>query len=127
MEIDEFKCNSANVTVLDLSRYPKLKTLRIGDYSFEYVNVTKLIGMSELESVVIGKLGFYRSFGTFYLKDCPSLKKLKMGCHSFSDYTVIEIENVDALETITMGLVKDWSWNFYSASLELKSILTHIE
>ena len=39
-------------TELDLSRYPKLKTLTIDSLSFKNVNVTKFIGMSELESVV---------------------------------------------------------------------------
>ena len=94
----------------------------------------KLVGLKQLASVVIGKNSFTKKKGgwghdpnrRFYLKDCPSLKSLKVDQISFCDYGVIEIENVDALETITMGLVKDWSWNFYSASLELKSILTHI-
>ena len=63
----------------------------------------------------------------FYLKNCPKLKSLKMGRYSFSDYTVIEIENVDALEVIEMGELDDYSYVFYYASLELKSILIHSE
>ena len=35
----------------------------------------------------------------------------------------IEIENVDALEVIEMGDLNEYSFNFYSATLELKSIL----
>ena len=50
-----------------------------------------------------------------------------MGGYSFSDYTVIEIENVDALEVIEMGVSSYGSYNFYYASLELKSILIHSE
>ena len=61
------------------------------------------------------------------MKDCPKLKSLKMGRYSFSDYTVIEIENVDTLEVIEMGELNEWSYNFYHASLELKSILIHRE
>ena len=122
-------------TSLDLSPFCKLYQLEIGKDCFTFVDEVKLVGLKQLASVVIGKNSFTKKkdgwghdpYRRFYLKECPSLKKLKMGCHSFSDYTVCEIENVDALETITMGLVKDWSWNFYSASLELKSILTHIE
>ena len=45
-------------TELDLSRYPLLKTLLVDEFSYKNVNVTKLIGMSELESVVIGKNSF---------------------------------------------------------------------
>ena len=61
------------------------------------------------------------------MKDCPKLKSLKMGRWSFSDYTVIEIENVDALEVIEIGDLNNWNYNFYNASLELKSILIHSE
>ena len=56
----------------------------------------------------------------FYLKNCPKLKSLKMGRYSFSDYTVIESN--DALEVIAMGELSSESFNFYSASLELKSV-----
>ena len=38
-----------------------------------------------------------------------------------------EIENVDALEVIEIGKLKKESYNFYYASLELKSILIHNE
>ena len=133
--IGGYACPFENVTVFDLSVYPKLETLRIGDYGFEYVSVLKLIGLSELESVEIGKNSFtkhknsydYDSNRHFYLKNCPKLKSLKMGRYSFSDYTVCEIENVNALEVIEMGDLNEGSRNFYYASLELKSILIHRE
>ena len=38
------------------------------------------------------------------------------------DYSSIEIENADSLEVIEMGEFNEWSGNFYSASLELKSV-----
>ena len=130
-------CPFANVTVLDLSVYPRLKSLRIGNNGFDYVKEVKMIGLSELESVEIGMNSFTKYKSTwnitsdpnryFYLKNCPKLKSLTMGRYSFSDYTVCEIENVDALEVIEMGDVDEWSRNFYYASLELKSILIHCE
>ena len=100
-----------------------------------YVEEVKLIGLSKLESVEIGMNSFTKKKNSrgddpnrhFYLKNCPKLKSLKMGCYSFSDYTVIEIENVDALEVIEMGDLNEYSFNFPSASLELKSILIHSE
>ena len=58
MEIDEFKCNSANVTVLDLSKYPKLKSVEIGKDSFWYADKLRMVGMNELESVIIGQSCF---------------------------------------------------------------------
>ena len=127
--------NDASLTVLDLTRFKRLKRIVIGDECFTYVNEVKLIGLSELVSVVIGEESFTQhknSWGNdpnrhFYLKDCPKLKSLKMGRYSFSDYTVIEIENVDALEVIEMGDLNEVSYNFYWGSLELKSILIHNE
>ena len=128
-------CPFENATVFDLSVYPKLKTLKIGSESFEYVNVFNITGLSELESVEIGNSSFTqykKGYGNdpnrhFYLKNCPKLKSLKMGHHSFMDYTVCEIENVDALEVIEIGDLDEVSFNFYSASLDLKSILIHSE
>ena len=128
-------CPFANVTAFDLSVYPRLKSVTIGDYGFEYVNVFNITGLNELESVMIGMNSFTQcknSAGNdpnrhFYLKNCPKLKSLKMGRYSFSDYTVIEIENVDALEVIEMGELNEYSYNFYYASLELRSILIHRE
>ena len=127
--------NDASLSVMDLSRFRRLKKLVIGDECFENVKEVKLIGLSELRSVEIGMNCFTKeknSYGNdpnrhFYLKNCPKLKSLKMGRYSFSDYTVIEIENVDALEVIEMGDLNDWSCNFYYASLELKSSLIHNE
>ena len=118
--------NDASLTVLDLTRFKRLKRIVIGDECFMYVEEVKLIGLSKLESVEIGKNSFTKyknGFGEnpnrhFYLKNCPKLKSLKMGCYSFNDYSVIEIENVDALEVIEMG-----AYSFNYASLELKSIL----
>ena len=121
-------CPFENVAAFDLSVYPKLKTLKIGSESFEYVEELKIIGLSELESVEIGKSSFTKEkdwYGQdanrhFYLKNCPKLKSLKIDGYSFSDYTVCEIENVPALETVEIGDLNGWSNNFYYASLELK-------
>ena len=120
-------CPFANVTVLDLGVYPRLKSLRIGNNGFDYVEEVKLIGLNELESVEIGSSSFSKTeTGQFHLKNCPKMKSLKIGKYSFSDYTVIEIENC-GLEVIEMGELNEKSWNFYWASLELKSVLIHSE
>ena len=128
-------CLFEDVTTFDVSKYPMLKTLKIGIESFEYVNVLNITGLNELESVVIGENSFTKKkngWGNdpnrhFYLRNCPKLKSLKIGRYSFSDYKVIEIENVDALEAIEIGDLNKWSYNFMYASLELKSILIHSE
>ena len=57
----------------------------------------------------------------FYLKNCERLRELKMGRYSFSDYSVCEIESVPSLEVIEVGELNEKSYNFWHASLELKS------
>ena len=126
--MDSNACNDESFTLLDLSLLSNLKVFEVGDYSFAYVDETKLIGLTELERVVIGKNSFTRENSAghdpnrrFYLKNFPQIRELKMGCNSFSKYSLCEIENVPSLEVIEMGDLNEESRNFYSASLELKS------
>ena len=124
--VQDNSCTGREWGELDLSFMPKLRLLEIGDTCFEKVNEVKLIGLNQLERVVIGQNCFirgaeYNPNAHFYLKNCPRLRELKIGPHSFSDYSVCEIENVPSLEVIEMGEPKSWSRNFYYASLELKS------
>ena len=128
--VENNSCNGPEWTALDLSFIPSLRLLEVGDECFKYVNEVKLIGLSKLERVVIGKNCFtkkkndwpsYDSNHHFYLKNCESVRELKIGRYSFSDYSVCEIENVPSLEVIEMGELNEKSLNFYYASLELKS------
>ena len=124
--VDSNTCNDTRFMALDLSSFSNLKVFEVGDYSFVYVNEVKMIGLNQLERVVIGKRCFRKKKEKnperhFYLKNCESLRELKMGCGSFSDYTVCEIENVPSLEVIEMGELNEESFNFNWASLELKS------
>ena len=128
--VDSNACNDESFTVLNLTRFVNLRVFEVGDYSFSYVNEVHMIGLSELERVVIGEKCFTKHkddyYGNdpsrhFYLKNCERLRELKMGRYSFSDYSVCEIENVPSLEVIEMGELKRNSYNFYYASLELKS------
>ena len=103
----------------------------MGDECFTETEELKLIGLKELERVVIGnhsftKVGYNTADGMntnrhFYIKDCPRLRELIIGCKSFMDYSVCEIENVPSLEVIEMGELNEESSNFNYASLELKS------
>ena len=115
--------------LLDLSRFVNLRELKVGDECFQHTYRVRLIGLSQLERVVIGKKCFTKqvhlpSFDPdnhFYLKDCERVRELKMGPLSFSDYYVCEIENVPSLEVIEMGELDEDSYSFRYASLELKS------
>ena len=121
--------NGIEWRALDLGFISHLRLLEVGDECFENVDEVKLIGLSKLERVVIGKNCFTKrknscgndSTRHFYLKNCERLRELKMGRFSFSDYSVCEIENVPSLEVIEMGELNEESYNFLYASLELKS------
>ena len=133
--VDNNGCNDRSFTVLNLTRFVNLKVFEVGDYSFSYVNEVHMIGLPELERVVIGKNCFTEEkyyyinndvFGDdphrhFYLKDCGKLRELSIDSQSFMDYSVCEIENDDSLEVIEMGRLNEMSSFFYYASLELKS------
>ena len=129
MIVDNNACNDKCFAALALSFFSNLKVLEVGDYSFSFVDEVKLIGLNQLERVVIGKNSFTREKNDcghdanrhFYLKDCERVRELKIGCYSFSDYSVCEIENVPSLEVIEMGELNEESNNFCCASLELKS------
>ena len=135
IEVSNGCCNEEGLTELDLRGFMNLRELTVGNECFENVKEVKLIGMSELKSVVVGMNSFTKNKNSgdndpnrhFYLKNCPKLKSLKMGRYSFSDYTVCEIESVNALEVIEMGDLLEKSRNFAYASLELKSILIQNE
>ena len=122
------KCNKANERI-ELSKYFNLKNVSIGNDCFKNQDVLNLTGLHSLERVMIGMNSFTKKkdyYGNnanrkLYVKNCDTLKELKIGRYSFSDYSLIEIENVNSLELIEMGDMDSLSYNFYYASLELKS------
>ena len=129
--VSDNSCNEPEWNELDLSILIKLKELTVGDFCFKHVIGVRLVGLKQLERVVIGKgcfteygnnqPGYYQPFGYFTLKNCERVRELKMGRYSFSYYSVCEIESVDSLEVIEMGELNRWSYSFSHASLELKS------
>lgn len=142
--VEDGCCNESEFETLDLSGFVALRLLRIGNWCFRCVKEMKMNGLKCLESVVIGNYCFsYCSYewsykpdnlgGRFLLKNCPFLRELKIGLRSFVEYDVCEIGYLDALQVIEMGEYEEHeymssdcykdSFNFFYASLELKSIM----
>ena len=128
--VDSNSCNDESFTILNLTRFVDLRIFAVSDECFKNVDEVKLIGLNRLERVEIGKNSFTKCKGDwpknnpnrhFYVKNCERLRELKMGCYSFSDYSVCEIENVPSLEVIEIGEMDERGYNFFYASLELKS------
>ena len=115
--------------VLDLQNMPDLRSVEIGNRCFKYTQELHIVGLENLERVVIGDKSFtmredhldYDVDCQFHVKDCPKLRELKIGAKSFVSFTECEINNVDALEVIEIGTVEKESWNFYWASFQLQS------
>ena len=131
MSVSDNQYNGMEWTELDLSGVVKVRKIKVGNDCFKNVKKVNICGLRDLESVCIGNKSFRRDGdskgGSFSLKNCPKLKSLKMGFCSFEDYLVCVIKNVNALETIEIGDLRYESYNFYYASLELKSVLIHRE
>ena len=108
---------------------PSLETIRVGDECFANVNEVDLEGLSGLKRMVVGMNSFTlkkNGYGNdptrgFSLRNCTALTTLEVGRFSFSDYSTCVIEGVNALEAIGIGDLNEKSYNFYAASLELKS------
>lgn len=125
------RCNSEEISAIDLSVFPRLRSIEIGDDCFMNVGQLNLIGLSKLQTVVIGqncftenKNGFGRELNRcFNVTNCNSLKEIRIRIHSFSDYSSVVIENNGLLERIVIGEVNQKGYSFYSASLKLRSVI----
>ena len=114
-------CSDDSITELKINQFTQLRVLNIGHECFAYVREFEMIGMNALERVQIGTSCFLSANGVFRLRDCQRVRELRIGRFSFSDYSRCEIESVPSLEVIEIGDLKEPSYNFFSASLELRS------
>lgn len=126
-------CNEKEWEVLNVSLFPCITLLKIGNECFKCVKSVKCIGLELLKKMEIGN-GCFRDPDnkhknerpSFVLKDCPLIEELSIGTNSFNDYKICEISNVPSITTIKMGYTRnDDSNSFYSCrTLELKGLRT---
>ena len=95
--------SDSNFTVLDLSRFTKLRRLEIGDHCMSYVTTVNMTGLAELEHVVIGKNSFTAKNGSLIMKGCSLLKELEVRNNSLLHYRALDIKGNDALEAINIA------------------------
>ena len=121
VEVSDGCCNEEGLKELDLRGFVNLRELKVGNECFENVKEVKLIGMSELKSVVVGKNSFVASSGAFSLQNCNSLTELVIGDSSFGNYHGIVLDNLPVLERVVMD-----DGCFVASSLELRGLIGHI-
>ena len=100
--------NSNGITLFNITNNVEMKRINIGDSCFGKVRVFELDGLSELESVAVGKKSFRisssgRSDGSFRIVNCPKLKSIQIGDGSLYDYHSIELNNLPSLRSIEVG------------------------
>ena len=128
--VSDDSCTGEEWKALDLSLMPNLKEFIVGDNCFSYVYEVKLMGLNQLERVVIGEYSFGEGnanncniCGHFYLRDCERVKELKIDNCSFQGYSVCEIDGVPSLEVIELGVPDEGGDVFYATKcFELKSV-----
>ena len=85
----------------------------IGNESFGRVRELEVDGLSELESIVIGRSSFTyskgdvmdsgKTDGKVQIRNCPKLRSIQMGAYSFSDYHSLVVANLPMLESVEVG------------------------
>ena len=100
--------NGNNIASFNISNNGVLKSIVIGGNCFGKVRVFELDGLSELESVVIGRESFRISYyeridGSYRIVNCPKLKSIQIGNRSFYDYHSFELSNLPSLQSIEFG------------------------
>ena len=84
-----------------LKNCPKLKSLKMGRYSFSDYSVIEIENVDALEMIEMGGYSFY--YAPLELKNLPSLKSLMFGYYAFCDCSRVVFENLPELTSIQMG------------------------
>ena len=98
-------CDDYLNEVLDLSKFSELVELKIGSNCFNYVSVMSISRLPKLKSVEIGEKNFQNeSAGNqLMVKNCPALVSLKIGNQSFKGFKRFNLSEVDGLKSVMIG------------------------
>ena len=98
-------CDDYLSELLDLSRFGELVKLKIGSNCFNYVSVMSISRLPKLKSVEIGEKSFQNESADSQLmvKNCPALVSLKIGNQSFKGFKRFNLSEVDGLKSVMIG------------------------
>ena len=125
--------------VFKISHYPYLQRIEIGSESLVTVNTFTINRLNRLKTLKIGDYSFYQEdndysynkedhSGSFRILNCESLESIEIGQYSFRKYGEFELKNLPQLQTIQIGKLANfsahntWSYNFYSSSFVIRGI-----
>ena len=121
-----------NSTSFHLSNLDLLQSLNIENGMYNEVSSFRIDGLKSLKSLTIGSNSFTgtkNGFGndiskSFHILNCESLESIQIDKYSFSDFGgEFELNNLPLLQSIQIGNLNSNSYNFYSSSLIIQSIL----
>ena len=120
------------VTTFELSNYPNLKRIEIGDHCFVNVKTFKINELNRLETIKIahysftqGKNWYGNDFSkSFHILNCVSLESIEIGRYSFRYFAgEFELKNLPQLQSIQIGTIgSDSSSNFRYSSFVIRGI-----
>ena len=99
-------CDDYLNEVLDMSRFGELVELKIGSNCFNYVSTVSISRLAKLRSIEIGERSFQNESANNQLmvKNCPALVSLKIGNQSFKGFKRLDLNEVRGLKSITVGV-----------------------
>ena len=84
IEVKNGMCNNEAFDEWSMEEYMRLRELIVGDECFQFVKDLRIVGLSALEKVEIGKQCFCKVSGSeFEMRDCAKLKSVRIGDGSF--------------------------------------------
>ena len=94
IEVKNGMCNDEVFDEWEMNEYVRLRELIVGDECFQFVKDLKIVGLSALEKVEIGKQCFCNaSGGVFEMRDCAKLKSVRIGDGSFVSVASVVFES----------------------------------
>ena len=94
IEVKNGMCNNEAFEYWEMGDYLQLRELIVGDECFQFVKDLKIVGLSALEKVEIGKQCFCNaSGGVFEMRDCAKLKSVRIGDGSFVSVVSVVFES----------------------------------
>jgi len=106
---DNIPTNNSSIMRINLSKFPHLKRIEVGNSCFKYIRELIIDGLVDLESVKIGHHCFnkgiwkeYDGDGVCQITNCPNLRQLEIGYDSFEDFKSFELSNVNCLQSIKL-------------------------
>ena len=94
IEVKNGMCSNEAFEEWSMEEYVRLRELIVGDECFQFVKDLKIVGLSALEKVEIGKQCFCKaSGGVFEMRDCEKVESVRIGDCSFVSVVSVVFES----------------------------------